>query len=240
MTLLDMCKGLETTLSQLELARRGASDGAAIDQRLQQWNAPLGELRSARKRSGWLQMDLAQINSYPEQLERTRQLANEAADRLDANPDINSLTEQDLWVRLLQTTEKTGVILQDAIKERWRQQTADFQQLTPFHQLRSAASPVPQNDAPLRVYESNYSTAARIAGTESPRAQVDVDALANCVAACRSAAADLRFDAPGEVADFFRAVNAGGASMTLVTPAVLQWLSGNDQLSRYTVRGNSR
>ncbi|NNU44777.1 hypothetical protein [Ramlibacter montanisoli] len=38
MKLMELCSSLESTLAQLETARRGAQDGEAIEHRMQQWN----------------------------------------------------------------------------------------------------------------------------------------------------------------------------------------------------------
>ncbi|NNU44776.1 hypothetical protein [Ramlibacter montanisoli] len=112
----------------------------------------------------------------------------------------------------------------------------EFRQLTPSHQLRATASPLPQNDALLADYEAQYRAASRLASMENPRSASDPEAFAQAIDSCKEIAGRLRFDAPTDVEEFFRALNAGGASLALVTPTVLAWLSKNDQLGRYIVR----
>jgi hypothetical protein len=240
MNLMELCKSLEPTLAQLEAARRGAQDGEAIDQRMQQWKSELADLQSSRQRADWLRIELSQVPLYPEQFAYTRQLAEQAAQRLVVRPDIEALTEEDLWVRLLQTAQKTAGTAWAQVKRTWAQRVEEFRQLTPSHQLRATASPLPQNDAPLADHEVHYHAASRFAAMEVPKSAGDPEAFANSIDACRSLAAKLRFDAPAEVEVFFRAINAGGASLALVTPTVLAWLAENDQLGRYTVRGSGR
>jgi hypothetical protein len=240
MNLMELCSSLETTLAQLEAARRGAQDGEAIDQRTQQWNEKLGELEAARQRADWLHVDLSQLASYPEQFTYTRQLAHEAAERLERRPSIEALTEGDLWVRLLQTAQKTADAAWDQVKRAWALKVEEFRQLTPSHQLRATASPLPQNDALLANYEAQYRTASRLAAVEHPRSASDPEAFAQAIDSCKEIAGQLRFDAPADVEQFFRALNAGGASLALVTPTVLAWLSENDQLGKYVVRSSAR
>lgn len=240
MNIMELCSGLESTLAQLEAARRGAQDGEAIDQRIQQWDGKLGDLEAARQRAEWLSVDLSQMASYQEQFTRTRQLAQEAAQRLAQRPDIEALTEGDLWVRLLQTAQKTASDAWDQVKGAWALRVQEFRQLTPSHQLRATASPLPQNDALLADYEAQYRAASRLAGMENPRSASDPDAFSQAIDSCKEIAGRLRFDAPTDVEEFFRAINAGGASLTLLTPAVLAWLSENDQLIRYVVRSSGR
>lgn len=240
MSLLDLSKSLESTLAQLEVARRGAQDGEAIDQRMQQWNAALADLKSARERAVWLGVELSQAAPYPEQFAYTRQLAHQAAERLEQRPAIEVLTEEDLWVRLLQSAQKTAATAWAEVKRAWTQRVEDFRQLTPSPQLRATASPLPQNDGLLAEYEVHYRAACRFAAMEAPKSTDHPASFAQAIDTCRSLAPQLRLDAPAEVEEFFRAINAGGASLTMVTPTVLAWLAENDQLGRYTVRGSGR
>jgi hypothetical protein len=240
MNLHDLCSGLNVTLMQLEAARRGADQGAAIDQRQKQWTAALAALQAARSRADWLEIDASQVQGFIAPWTHTQDLAEQAAQRLEANPDIDVLTQEDLWVRLLQTAQSSAETLAQAVRQRWAELVAPFSELTPVNQLRASASPVPQNQALLEVYETDYRIASRLASLDQPRTDADPQALAQSLESCRQAAAGLRFDVPAEVETFFRAVNAGGASMTLVTSTVLAWLGENDQLRHYMVRGSAR
>lgn len=240
MTLIELCGSLESTLGQLEAARRGAQDSEAVDQRMKQWNERLGNLESARQRADWLRIELSQVASYAEQFTYTRQLAQEAAQRLVHRPDIGALTEGDLWVRLLETAQKTAGAAWDQVRRTWALKVEEFRQLTPSDQLRATASPLPQNDSLVANYEVQYRAASRLAGMEAPRSASDPELLDQAMGACREITARLRFDAPADVEEFFRAINAGGASLALVTPTVLAWLSENDKLGSYVVRSSGR
>jgi hypothetical protein len=240
MNLMELCAKLELTLKQLEAARRGAQDGEAIDHRMRQWKEKLGNLQSARQRADWLHVELSHIAPYSEQFTYTQQLAQEAVQRLEQRPDIGVLTEEDLWVRLLETAQKTANAAWEQVKRSWTLKAEEFRRLTPSHQLRATASPLPQNDTLLADYEVQYRVAARLAGQEGPKSVGDPETFSQAIETCGGLAAKLRFDAPKDVEEFFRAINAGGASLTLVTPTVLAWLADNDQLGRYTVRSSGR
>jgi hypothetical protein len=240
MNMTELCSTLESTLKQLEVARRGAQDGEAVDHRARQWSERLGDLQSARERADWLHVDLSQVALYSEQFTYTQQLAKEAVQRLEQRSDIGALTEGDLWVRLLETAQKTANATLEQVKRSWTLKAEEFRQLTPSHQLRATASPLPQNDTLLSDYEVQYRVASRLAGQEGPKSAADPEAFSQAIETCGGLAAKLRFDAPKEVEEFFRAINAGGAALTLVTPTVLAWLADNDQLGRYTVRSSAR
>jgi hypothetical protein len=240
MSLLELCEGLESTLFQLERARRGAKDGDAIDQRAKQWNEKRSDLLSARQRAGWLQLDLSQLAPFTDQFTYTQSLAQEAAKQLEKGRDIKVLTEADLWVRLLQTAQQAAGSAWQEVKRAWKLKVEDFQQLTPTHQLRATASPLPQNDVLLAQYDAHYRTASRLAALETPKTASDPGAFDLAISNCKLLAGQLSFDAPKDVEEFFRAINTGGASLTLVTPIVLTWLADNDQLSKFTVRSSGR
>lgn len=240
MNLMELCRILDSTISQLDAARRGALDVEAIDERMQQWSARSDDLRSARQRAEWLQIDLTQVASYPDQFAYTRDLAQQAAQLLEQRQSVEVLTEEDLWVRLLQTTQKTAALAWDQVKLGWRLRLEEYQQLSPTQQLRATASPVPQNAVLLEEYDAQYRNASRLAALEAPKSASDPGNLFQAIETCRTLAAQLRFDAPKEVEVFFRAINAGSASLALVTPTVLVWLANNDQLGRYAVRSSGR
>ena len=240
MNLRELLEGLNSSLTQLDLARRVGRDSAAIESRLRQWLSELAKMQSAHERAAWLEIEPSLVERYGEQLSYTRQLTEEAAQRLEATPDVSVLTEEDLWVRLLQAANKSAETILGAVKQRWATKVAQFKELTPPNLLRATAPALPQNEEALGDYDKNYGSASRLAAIEFPKTPSDPDELAQSIERCKAAAARLRFDAPTDVQVFFRAVNAGGASMTLVTPTVLVWLEENDQLHKYTVRGNAR
>jgi hypothetical protein len=222
------------------VARRGVNDGAAIDERRQQWSAKLVPLQGARQRASWLGLVPAAVPEHGHQFLRTKQLAAEAAARLEVTPEIAALTGDDLWVRLLQSAEGAAQSLSEAVKAQWAQAAAAFRELTPPDQLRITASPLPENERLLSAYEVNFRQAGRLAAQEVPRTTEDPAALAAAITACQTAAAGLRFDAPEEVEAFFRALNAHGAHLGLVTPTVLAWLAENGDLQNYIVRRSVR
>jgi hypothetical protein len=240
MNLLELSKSLESTLAQLQAARSGARDGEAIDRRTKQWSTELADLQSANQRAIWLSVELSKLPSFPEQFAYTRQLARQAAERLDERPDVEVLIEEDLWVRLLQTTQKTAATAWTEVKRAWAWRVEEFNQLTLPQQLRVTASPLPQNAELLTKYEENFRAASRFAAMESPKTADQPASFVQAIDTCRSLAAQLSFDAPAEVEEFFRAISAGSASLALVTPSVLAWLAENDQLSRYGVRSSGR
>jgi hypothetical protein len=240
MSLAVLCRDLSSTIAQLEAARRGVSDGAAIDERRSQWSAKLARLQGARERASWLGLEPAVIPDYVGQFQRVRELAAEAIARLEDRADVAALTGDDLWVRLLQSADGAAENLWQAVKERWAQAAARLQELTPPNQLRITASPLPENERLLLVYEANFRQAGRLAGQEFPRTADDPGALDAAIAACKEAAAGLRFDAPADVEAFFRALNAHSAHLGLVTGAVLDWLAENGELQSYVVRRAGR
>jgi hypothetical protein len=240
MSLVDLHNELAATLVRLEAARKGAQDVEDVDRRAQQWTEKLGGLERARQRASWLNVDLSEVPPYPERFAYAQELAREAAGRLEQRRDIEGLTEHDLWVRLLETVEKATSLAYEQTKNVWRLCAEGFDELTPPSQLRATASPVPQNDVLLAQYEEHYRTASRLAALEAPRSAGDREILADAVTTCKGLIAQLKFDAPKDVEEFFRAVNAGGASLALVTPTVLAWLAESGLLERYVVRGRER
>jgi hypothetical protein len=223
----------------LEAARRGTREAEAIELRKKQWQDKLDGLLAAQQRAGWLEIDLLQVDTFPELVNRTRELAQEAVTRLAAHPDTEVLTKEDLWASLLQTAQNAADTALAEVKLNWSERVDHFHQLTPTQQLRTTASALPQNKERLAEYELQYQAASLLAAIAVPKSANNAQALSAAIVGCRLIASELCFDAPQEVDEFFRAVNAGGASLALVTPTVLTWLEENDQLGGYTVRAST-
>lgn len=239
MTLLELCNDLDSTIVQLEDARRGTREAEAIELRKKQWQDKLDGFLKAQQCADWLEIELSQVDTFPELFFQTRQMAMEAVTRLEARPDTTVLTEEGLWARLLQTVQNAAEAALAEVKRNWSKRVDDFRQLTPPHQLRSTASALPQNEALLIAYERQYQAGSLLAAIDAPKSAKNAQSLSEAIGGCRLIATQLCFDAPAEVDEFFRAVNAGGASLALVTPTVIAWLENNDQLGGYTVRSST-
>jgi len=237
MNLLETCQVLDGTLVQLEMARRGAHEGSAIDERYQQWVSELAVFHKAKDCCNWLQINIKLIELYVEQVALSSQLAETAAQRLIDSSTIESLTHEDLWIRLLQATKTSAQLLFSSVKKKWSDEVSQFAKLTPPVQLKATTSLLPQNEVLLRDYETNYRIAERFSKMEIPSSSQDLSNFLQAIKNCIEAAKNLCFDAPECVIEFFRAVNSGGANLSLVTPEVLTWLSENNQIQKYIVRG---
>jgi hypothetical protein len=165
-----------------------------------------------------------------------RQNAGTILARLQQDDDINELTKDAGWKRLLKSSEGLTEVLESAGRKAWSAFLEEQRTLENPSALRLRTPPTPQNDDALRTYQVSYTAYEAIARLSLPRTAEDLTQLATHVAACRQAFALLTFDLPGEVKRFYEAINAGTATLVQVTPSVLEWLAEHGHLERFRVR----
>lgn len=238
MRLHEATQRLVGTLTDIDHARRGLQEAARIEARLEEWSQALGALQSAQRQADWLNISLDDVHSFNEPSAHMQQLAQVAAERLSANRNVEDLLSEDLWIRLLQTVKSAMRAVKNEVASAWASLAQEFRALTPYRQLHATVAPLPQNRTLLEAYRSQYEDGARLANLPEPRSGDDQTRIREIVANCKQIVTQLTYDAPAEVGEFYRSINAGTASLEHVTPEVLAWLSSNDNLRNYVVRSS--
>lgn len=240
MTLLQRCVAISEKLAQVESIQRNAHQRAAIDKRLEEWRPCLASLETARTRLSWVGLNAQEVPAASTALSRVRSLAAEAAGLLAETSNVGALAQGDLWTRLLRTSDGATSTLNEAAQLAWSSTVSGYGVTEAPLDLRSRLPQTPSNAEAMVRYEERYAIYARLANQKSPKSADDVRALREAVGSLRETYAGLRFDVPAEVEAFFKAVNAGGAGLELLTETVRAWLHDNDQLDRYVVRSLAR
>ncbi|MCX7166620.1 MAG: hypothetical protein NTV11_10145 [Rhodocyclales bacterium] len=235
-TLLQRSQILDAKLKSLTLAKRHADDYNLIQQRTQEWNDRNEKLRVFRSRTACLTLRAEDVTEVTSKRAALLQNASTVLARLNQDDDINQLTRDAAWKRLLKSAEGLTEVLEAAGRKAWSAYLEERGTLEDPVALRLRTPPTPQNDEALRAYQASYAAYQVIARLSLPRTEEDLTLLTTHVAACRQAFLLLTFDLPIEVKRFFEAINAGSATLAQVTPSVLEWIAKNGRLDGFRVR----
>jgi hypothetical protein len=239
-TLLQRCQVLDTKLKSLTLAKRHADDHRLIQQRTQEWKDQSGNLKVLMSRTACLALAADDVKVVSSKRAALRQNAGTILARLKQDDDINELTRDAAWKRLLKSSEGLTEVLDAAGRKAWSAYLEEQGTLEDLAALRLRTPPTPQNDEALRAYQASYAAYQVIARLSLPRTEEDLKLLTTHVAACRQAFSLLTFDLPAEVMRFFEVINAGTATLAQVTPLVLEWLTEQGYLGRFRVRSTGQ
>lgn len=237
-TLLQRSQILDAKLKSLTLAKRHADDYNLIQQRTQEWNVRNENLRVFRSRTACLTLRVEDVTEVTSKRAALRQNASTVLARLKQDDDINQLTRDAAWKRLLKSSEGLTEFLEAAGRKAWSAYLEEQGSLEDPVVLSQRTPPTPQNDDALRAYKASYAAYQVIARLSLPRTTEDLAQLKTQIAACRQAFERLTFDLPDEVKRFFEAINAGTATLAQVTPSVLEWIAKHGRLEGFLVRNS--
>jgi hypothetical protein len=235
-TLLDRCQALESKIDALTLAKRHANDHKVVQQRTQEWRDRNDRLKALVPKTDILALNADDAKTVSRRRSELQVNAETILARLKRIDDLNELTRDATWIRLLSSCEGLRSELETAGRKAWGAYLEAQGVLEKPAALRERTPQTPQNEEALRAYVSSYGQYEAIARLQLPRSAEDLGALKKHVSDCRQAFARLSFDLPEEIKRFFEAISIGTATLGHVTPPVLQWLSEHGQLERFCVR----
>ena len=235
-TLISRCQKAQAQLEEVETARRNASARALIQQRAKEWDDLVVRLKAARERASWISLVESAVPAIEVRSNQLRHNAVEVLGRLMAGEDVSTLSADALWTRLLQSAVGTAEAFDDAVKAAWRHFVEEQASLAAPAEVQGQLSVTPINQLAISAYRVVHANFARLSSQQMPRSAEDRTRLLEAIAACRQELGKMQHDVPDEVEAFFRAVYANTATLSALTPGVLQWLADNGQLQRYVVR----
>ncbi len=237
-SLLERCKTVRAGLDRANLANETRREMAALSSRAKEWGDRLSRHRQVRERQRWLPLVPEVMDAVESANAMVMPLAKEAAARLAAE-GVHGLSKDDLWVRLLNSAEGATKVTEEALREGWREQVESLGEVTGPAVLERQVSPTASNKEVLEEYKRAYDRYRNTAKAGLPSDPSALSVLKDAVATLRLVHARLNFSGSNEVKQFLSAVDQGGASLLLLTPAVLQWLQENDDISRFIVKTRS-
>ncbi|MBU9642351.1 hypothetical protein [Burkholderia gladioli] len=233
-TLLEEARQMRAGLDKVRQANQLRHQLSAIQNRASEWSDRKQKRVQLLAKSGYLPLPPAAAAELGKADEASRALCDEARECLHG-ANIESLSENELWRRLLQQADKTNTAYAEAIRANWRALTQDLGTVETASALIAREPETPSNKTALAQYQALYTQYAALRNADMPPAAQSADALRECVERLREILATLT-PTPESVKQFFKAVEAGGAALDLLTEEVLNWLKLYDDATRFVIR----
>ena len=239
-TLLQQCQTLESKIQALVFEKGLADDLTYIQKRTGEWQTRYTKLVGLRAQTTLLALSIQDAKTVASKNGALRQNALKVHSRLLAKESIKELTRDAAWTRLLNACDGLTDALDAAGRKAWQAHLEQLGTLESPSTLRQRTPPTPSNDEAMQDYQVSHAAFSTIARLVLPRSPDDLEQVAAHVNACRQAFARLTFDIPDEVKAFYAAIYAGNATLTHVTPTVIEWLDKQGLLERFRVRSISQ
>jgi len=232
-TLLENGPQARAGLDKVRQANQLRHQLSAIQNRASEWNERKQKRAVLLTKSGYLLLPVTATDELAKADEASDALCAEARERLK-NGDIESLSENELWRRLLSQADKTNSVRAEAVRGNWQALISDLGKVESAQALFAREPETPSNKAALARYQELYPQYAGLRHADMPPAATSADALRKCVEKLREILTALT-PMPDSVKQFLKAVE-GGAALDLLTEEVLAWLRQYDDASRFVIR----
>lgn len=234
MLLLELARESLARLKLAEAARSGVEEAQTLDTLRKDLCDRALRISEITARAKVLRSDGVVLSTLP-QIEKAKQGIGNVAARFREKQVSTTLKQGKRWKYLLETLDATNKNVCETQLEDWKtyHRTRLFAGLPPA-QVKVTLALTPANTKALATYTELYNKFAAY--------KAAVPATREAIQEVKKSSIELekiKFDrnVPDEVAKFFEATaSATGASLDLLTDAVLKWLRSNKLLGNYVAR----
>ncbi|GJG99176.1 hypothetical protein [Paraburkholderia terrae] len=233
-TLLEGARQARAGLDKVRRANQLRYQLSTIQNRASEWNEHKKTRDALLAKTGYLPLPAAAMTALVEADQACAALCAQARERLE-NRDIESLSEDELWRRLLNQADKSNNARAAAISANWRALISDLGTVETAQALFAREPETPGNKTALARYLELYPCYAELRNAAMPPAATSASTLRDHVDKLREILNALT-PMPESVKRFLKAIEAGGAALDLLNAEVLGWLGKYDDPSRFVIR----
>lgn len=234
-TLLEEARQAQNGLDKVRLANQVRHQLAAVQRRASEWDKCKQKRVMLAQKVGYIAPPDAAMADITQANKATQALCAQVRQLLLDTKDIEVLSQDDLWLRLLRTAEKANKICEGAIRTTWKALIQALGAVESSSALAARVPATPGNEKVLTTYSALYSNYATLATADMPAGPDSAPELEACVEQLRKILSTLT-PAPDSVHRFFKAIETGGATLDLITEEVLEWLKRHDDWTRFVVK----
>ncbi|WP_124093569.1 hypothetical protein [Burkholderia gladioli] len=234
-TLLEQAQQARAALDGVRRANQVRHQLAAIQKRSSEWNKRRDMHDALRAKCGYLSPSETALTDLAKADEATRTLCAEVRERLRETENIDVLSSDESWVRVLQQADKANTLRAGAIGASWRALIRDLGELESAAMVTAREPETPHNAKSLARYRELYGEYAALTRADMPPDAQSVELLRQCVQQLREILSTLT-PTPVSVKLFLTAVKSGGAALELLTGEVLEWLKQYDDATRFVIK----
>jgi cell division septum initiation protein DivIVA len=235
-SILQRFRQLDQQLSNLSLAKQNMDEVRRIQERSTEWKTVKGKLDKCEKSAQILSQAERQAPAILSKRNAVRRQAADIRKGLQAASDVEGVTRDASWRKLLSSVSGLAEALETAAGEAWKRAVEECGGLESPSTVRALMPPTPENESAARRYEDSFRLYQEVARLRLPTGPSDLSSLRAHADACRRAYGSITFDVPEDVRAFLKAVQEDSATVAHLTPTVVEWLKEKQQLARYRVR----
>jgi len=240
MNLTNKASDIKTRLLALQDWSRRKNDAQALAHRRSEWRARRDALKRICDQLEWIGQRKEALADLHGQVKLSRTLIASARQILTDGGDNAELTHDDHWAKTLSATEKTVSLLTDYMKNGWKKH---IEVLGNFRSPTAIATTLPisrpGNRVALDEYSSVFFQYLKLTRLDGPNSREDVTTLKHLTTRLQSLGSNFNFsEVPTPVRQFYAAIDSGkGASLSLLTSEVRDWLEAEGQSGAFVVMG---
>lgn len=170
----------------------------------------------------------------PSSVTAARARAANLRDKLAEDTRSATLKKGTAWTTLLREIGTSTADASSEAKSSWRDYRAEVFTGDPPAVVRGRIAWTDQNRAAFQRYETKYQ-AFRAAFEIMPSSEAEISRAKQIATELKAIAGEFDFNVPAEVKAFLAAVQLGGATLTHLTPAVVDWLKLNNAYASYRI-----
>jgi hypothetical protein len=235
-TLIQSCSQLRADLKKVKVANQTRQEISALQQRMREWEPHASTRHGLAEKARIVDPALLQHEEIAQADRTVKALAEQARKKLQAGGNVQDLTTDGLWTRLMSAAESANKQVSEIARAQWRHFVESLGHVDSPSVLEGRMLKTAANEALLATYKqqhAKYQAAVRDAWPTSAATQEE---LAKAVVALRGLREQLKGTAPESVRAFLKAIEIGGAALDLLTPEVMEWLRANDDPARFVIK----
>lgn len=230
------CSQLRIGLQRAKVANQTRQEISALQQRMREWKQHASTRLGLVERARIVDPSLLQREDIAHADQGVKALAEQAKQVLLVGGNVQDLTTDSLWTRLISAAESANESVRNAARVQWRSFVDNLGHVDPPSVLEGRMLKTPANEVTLAIYKQQYAKYQAAGRNELPTSATTQEELTTAFAALQALREQVKGSAPDAVRVFLKAIDNGGAALELLTPEVMEWLRANDDLARFVVK----
>jgi len=235
-TMVERSRQARTGLDRARLANLLRQQISALQARSTEWSDRCAKRDAVKQQWIVVQARLGTQLDVDASNASAKALASQARTLLELGNDVQALSADHLWVKLLNSADAANAAASEAVDTAWREYVAELGVVEAPVTLEARVLRTPAARESLEQYKRLYTQYLRLIRREALSESTALEQLARCVREIREVQAVLTVDAPEQVRIFFKSVDEGGATIDQLSPEVLDWLRAHDDVKRFVVK----
>lgn len=233
-TLLARSTSAQAQLNRTHIANQVRHQLATIQSRQLEWDSARKPIDVLYAKLQWFGPEASDAADLQEALGKVRYLSGQAQELLRSGTDMEVLSKEELWLRLINQAKTAADTARLAVRAAWRARILAVGTFPAPEEIGNLMMPSPANQAALRSYRDQHERYRVLRDRPEPGSESDLNSLDQYAKELQVRQQSFALNLPPDV-KLFRAALPLGAALTLLTPSVLQWLREHDDPTRFAV-----